>query len=111
MKIFGNDWDYLLLAIIILAIAVVVGRILRFLIGRFVKGASKKLKVDPTKYNFLKNAVEFIVYIIATIVIFKSIEPLRDYGTALFASAGVFAAIVGFASQSAFSNIISGIFI
>jgi small-conductance mechanosensitive channel len=108
----GNNWDNLLFAIVVMVVAIVVGRILRFIIGRFVKGASRKLKVgDPTKYNFLKNAVEFIVYIVAVIVIFRSIPQLESYGTALFASAGVIAAIVGFASQSAFSNIISGIFL
>jgi small conductance mechanosensitive channel len=108
----GNNWDNLLFAVIVMAVAVVVARTVRFIIGRFVKGASRKLKVgDPTKYNFLKNAVEFIVYIVAVIVIFRSIPQLESYGTALFASAGVIAAIVGFASQSAFSNIISGIFL
>jgi small conductance mechanosensitive channel len=111
MNIMGNSWDYLILAIIVLIIAIVVGRTLRWIIGRGVKGASHKLNVDPTKYNFLKNAVEFIVYIIAFIIIFNAIPPLKDYGAALFAGAGVLAAIVGFASQSAFSNIISGIFI
>jgi small-conductance mechanosensitive channel len=112
MKIIGNDWDYLFFSILVLAIAIVIARVLRSIIGRFVKGASRKLKiVDPTKYNFLKNAVEFIVYVIAIIVIFNSIPKLRAYGTALFAGAGVLAAIVGFASQSAFSNIVSGVFI
>jgi small-conductance mechanosensitive channel len=111
MNFVGTFWQYILLVIIVLAVSVLVGRVLRYIIGRLVTGASTKLKVDPTQYNFLKNAVEFIVYIIALIVIFRSIPPLRSYGTALFASAGVFAAIVGFASQSAFSNIISGIFI
>ncbi|HYC87373.1 MAG TPA: mechanosensitive ion channel family protein [Chryseosolibacter sp.] len=112
MKIWGNYWDHVLFAVVVIAIAVVLGRLFRFLIGRGVKGAMRKLKiVDPTKYNFLKNAVEFIVYMIAAIVIFRSIPTLRTYGTALFAGAGVLAAIVGFASQSAFSNIVSGIFI
>jgi small-conductance mechanosensitive channel len=112
MKILGNYWDHVIFAIIVLSIAVVVGRILRFLIGRGIKGASRKLKiVDLTQFNFLKNAVEFIIYIVAFIVIFNSIPKLKDYGTALFAGAGVLAAIVGFASQSAFSNIVSGVFI
>jgi small conductance mechanosensitive channel len=111
MKIWGNHWDYILFAFIVLSIAVVVGRLLRYVMGRSVKAASRKLKADPTRYNFLKNAVEFIIYIIATIVIFNSIPTLKDYGTAIFAGAGVFAAIVGFASQAAFSNIVSGIFI
>jgi small conductance mechanosensitive channel len=111
MNIMGNFWDDVIFALLVLSIAVVIGRILRFIIGKFVRTASTKLKVDPTKYSFLKNAVEFIVYVIAVIVIFNSIPELRNYGTALFAGAGVIAAIVGFASQSAFSNIISGIFI
>jgi small conductance mechanosensitive channel len=111
MNLTGNFWDYIFFSAIVLIVAFIIGRILRYVIGRGVKGASRKLKVDPTKYNFLKNAVEFIVYIIAFIVIFNAIPTLKDYGAALFAGAGVLAAIVGFASQSAFSNIISGIFI
>jgi small conductance mechanosensitive channel len=111
MKIMGNFWDDIFFALLVLFIAFIIGRILRFSIGRFVRAASTKLKVDPTKYSFLKNAVEFIVYICALIVIFHSIPALRNYGTALFAGAGVLAAIVGFASQSAFSNIVSGVFI
>jgi small conductance mechanosensitive channel len=111
MNLIRSYLDDIFFAFIVLCFAILIARLLRFSIGRFVKAASRKLKVDPTKYNFLKNAVEFIVYIIAFIIIFNSIPKLRDYGTALFASAGVLAAIVGFASQSAFSNIVSGIFI
>jgi small conductance mechanosensitive channel len=111
MDLIPGIWGYILFSVIVLTVAVVVGRSLRFIMGRMIRGASTKLKVDPTKYNFLKNAVEFIVYIIALIVLFNSIPTLKSYGAALFAGAGVLAAIVGFASQSAFSNIISGIFI
>ena len=111
MNLIGNLWNDILFAIIVFVVAVIIARLLRYIIGRLVKGASTKLKVDPTKYNFLKNAVEFIVYIIALIIIFNSIPKLKSYGTALFAGAGVLAAIVGFASQSAFSNIVSGVFI
>ncbi|MFD1000963.1 mechanosensitive ion channel family protein [Ohtaekwangia kribbensis] len=111
MNLVGNFWNDIFFAIIVFVVAIIIARVLRYIIGRLVKGASSKLKVDPTKYNFLKNAVEFIVYIIALIIIFNSIPKLKSYGTALFAGAGVLAAIVGFASQSAFSNIVSGIFI
>lgn len=103
--------EYLIIPLIILLIAFVLSKILRLALTKFVKTASSKLKVDPTKYNFLKNAVSFIIFIIAVIAIFQTIPPLRAYGVTLFASAGILAAIVGFASQSAFSNIISGIFI
>jgi len=106
-----SPWHDLLFAALVFGIAVIIARTVRYVIGRSVKIASTKLKVDPTKYSFLKNTVEFLVYIIALIIVFNSIPKLKSYGTALFAGAGVLAAIVGFASQAAFSNIVSGIFI
>lgn len=107
----GSIWESVAFALIVLAVAVIVSRILKFAIDRFVKAAALKLKVDHTRYKFFKNATDFVIYLIALVVIFRSIESLRDYGNTLLASAGVLAAIVGFASQSAFSNIISGIFL
>lgn len=107
----NQHWEQFLFAITVLAITFIVSRLLRFLIGRFFRGAAKKLKVDPTRYNFFKNAVDFLLYLLAAIVIFRSIPSLSTFGTTLLTGAGVLAAIVGFASQSAFSNIISGIFL
>jgi small conductance mechanosensitive channel len=109
---FHEPWlNHLFIALVVLAIAFVLSRILRFFIQRYMIAASVKLNVDPTKYSFFKNAVTFIVYLIAFIVIFYSVPQMRAYGVTLFASAGIFAAIIGFASQSAFSNIISGVFL
>jgi small-conductance mechanosensitive channel len=48
---------------------------------------------------------------LAITLIFYTVPELRTIGITLFAGAGIFAAIIGFASQEAFSNIISGIFI
>ncbi|WP_372754721.1 mechanosensitive ion channel family protein [Labilibaculum sp.] len=79
--------------------------------NRILKKASDTLKVDPTNYSFLKNAVSFVIFTIMVIIIFYSIPELKSVGVSLMASAGILAAILGFASQQAFSNIISGIFI
>jgi len=95
----------------VLGIALVIGRIIRFVVGRFFKAAAHKLKVDHTRYNFFKNASDFIVILIAVVIIFRSIPSLRMLGDTLLTGAGILAAIVGFASQQAFSNIISGIFL
>lgn len=111
MKEMDKVWEGLLFAAIVLVIASIVTYVIRFVIGRFFRKAALKLKVDPTRYNFLKNAVGFIVFLIAIIVIFRSIPTLHDFGTTLMTGAGILAAIVGFASQSAFSNIVSGIFL
>ncbi|HNV30172.1 MAG TPA: mechanosensitive ion channel family protein, partial [Cyclobacteriaceae bacterium] len=93
-----KKWEQVVFALIVLAVAFLVSRLLRFLIGRFFKAAAQKLKVDPTRYNFFKNAVDFIVYLIAAIVIFRSIPAFRAVATTLLTGAGVLAAIVGFAS-------------
>lgn len=102
---------YSLITIIALLIALVISKILRILIDRFIKLSSKKLKVDHTQFNFLKNAVTFIVFMIAIIFIFYTIPKLKALSLTLFAGAGILTAIALFASQQAFSNIVSGIFI
>lgn len=102
---------YLVFAVIVMGIAVLTTRIIRGLVDRYFRKTSLSSKVDPTRYTFAKNAVSFVIFLLATIVIFYTIPSLRALGLTLFASAGILAAIIGFASQAAFSNIISGIFI
>ncbi len=104
-------FNHMLFIIIVLILAVLISKLLKIVLAKFLRTSSKFLNVDETNYQFLKNAVNFIVVIVAAIVIFYSIPVLRDIGITLLASAGIFAAILGLASQQAFSNIISGIFI
>jgi small-conductance mechanosensitive channel len=99
------------LIVITLVVATVLVLILRKLLGIFVTKYAQKLKTDPTNFSFIKNSVGFVIYTSALIFIFYKIPYLKSLGTALFAGAGILAVIVGFASQKAFSNIISGIFI
>lgn len=104
-------WELILFSVIVLVVAFVVSKIFKLLVNRFMKKASIKMKLDPTNYNFFKNAIDFVVYLTAVIIIFRNIPALRTYGNSLLTGAGVLAAIIGFASQSAFSNIVSGIFL
>ena len=85
--------------------------ILRKLISIFIVKYSKRLKADPTNFSFLKNSISFLIFTGAIIFIFYYIPSLRDLGKALFAGVGIFAAIIGFALQKTFSNLISGLFI
>lgn len=107
----SKSWEQVFFVATVLIVTFIISRLMRFVVGRFIRGAARKLKVDPTRYNFFKNALDFILFLIAAIVIFRSIPSLSVFGTTLLTGAGVLAAIVGFASQSAFSNIISGIFL
>jgi len=108
------DQPYIKYSIIILStftVAIIVSKILRSLINKFIKLSSTKLKVDPTQFNFLKNAVTFFIFLGALMFIFYSIPKLKALSLTLFAGAGILTAIALFASQQAFANIVSGIFI
>ena len=101
----------ILIIILVPIISLIISKILRKLLDKYFDNAVKILKGDPTNYNFFKNAVTFLVFLIGFIIIFRAIPKLRTIGNTLVASAGILAAIVGFASQQAFSNIVGGIFI
>ncbi len=103
--------DYLILICASIGIAVIISTVLRKLISVFIKKYATRLKTDPTNFAFLKNSVGFIIYSSAIIFIIYKIPYLKSLGAAMFAGVGIAAIIVGFASQKAFSNIISGIFI
>ncbi|MCZ4693380.1 mechanosensitive ion channel family protein [Ancylomarina euxinus] len=103
--------NYFLLVAITLAIAIVISMILRKILSVFITKYAKKMRTDPTNFSFIKNSVGFIIYTTAVIFIFLKIPYLKSIGTALFAGAGILTVVIGFASQKAFANIISGIFI
>jgi small-conductance mechanosensitive channel len=106
-----KNWEQIIFIIAAVICGFIASRILRVIVGRFFRKAALKLKVDPTHYSFFKNAVDMIITLITLIVIFRSIPALRTFGTTLLTGAGILAAIVGFASQQAFSNIVSGLFL
>ena len=100
-----------LLILIILVITFVTARMIRLLMEKWVKRSTKLIKVDETHYSFMKHFISALIYIIGTSIAVYTIPPLRSLSVSIFAGAGVLAVIVGFASQQAFSNIVSGIFI
>lgn len=103
--------QYVLLVVIVLAVAAIINLVVRYIMNKIIKRTTKRINVDPTNFSFIKNSIGFIIYFIAIIVIFLKIPFLKTFGAGLVASAGILAAIIGFASQKAFANIIGGIFI
>lgn len=97
--------------LIIIFIAVTLSRVVQVLMNRFIKRSAADLKIDPTRYKFAKNSLNVIIVIFAAIAIIHSIPSLRTISLTLLTGAGIFAAVLGFASQQAFSNVISGIFV
>ncbi|OEK08951.1 mechanosensitive ion channel protein MscS [Flavivirga aquatica] len=89
--------------------------LISFLVNKFFKRQIRKstevMNTDPTNYQFLRHLVIALIYIVGTSIAIYTMPKLRLLATSLLAGAGVLAVAVGFASQHALSNIISGIFI
>lgn len=64
-----------------------------------------------TALAFTRSAVTGLIVFAAGVCIGYAIPPLRSVAVGMFAGAGILAAIIGFASRAAFSNIVSGVFI
>ncbi len=95
----------------ILLLTVIAQKFVKRLINKRLERITEDLKVDATKYNFLKYFLTVLIYLIGIGLAIYTIPSLRSLAVSLFAGAGIFAAILGFGAQQAFSNIVSGIFI
>ncbi len=85
--------------------------LIRKALNAIIKKNTDELGTPETSYVFIKNSISFILYTIGTIYIVHQIPYLSSMSKTLFGAAGILAAVIGFASQKAFSNIISGLFI
>ncbi len=104
-------FSYILIAIVVIGITFLVERIISFLLRRIIGRAISKTGAAPTNFIFISYLISGIVYMGGFTVIIYTVPPLRSIAASLFAGAGILAAIIGFASQQAIANVISGIFI
>lgn len=79
--------------------------------NRFILKSTIILRNDPTNYKFLKHAIRAVIYLVGMGLAFSQIEVLRAVSSSILAGAGILALAVGFASQHALSNVVSGVFI
>ncbi|WP_020536894.1 mechanosensitive ion channel family protein [Lewinella cohaerens] len=99
-----------------LAVGILIGTvILAALVGRFfrslIKRSTDEMKNDPTNYLFLRHLIIGVIYLVGIGVAVYTVPELRGLASSMLAGAGILAVAVGFASQHALSNIISGMFI
>lgn len=108
-QILPDKYESIIALIIIVSTTIVSNWLARRTFSRLMKKSSDNN--DLTSFKFIGNALTTIIYAIGAIFIIREFPPLRTFAGSLLAGAGIIAAIVGFASQQAFSNIVSGIFI
>ncbi len=99
------------LAIFVIALTFISVRIFRSFFERFILNSTNIINNNPTSYQFAKHIIIAFIYLIGFSIAIYAIPALRTLSTSLLAGAGIMAVAFGFASQAAFSNIISGLFI
>ncbi len=95
----------------IIIVTIITAVLFNRLFSRFINRSSTDMKNDPTNYKFLKHAVTALIYLVGIGFAIYSIPKLQTIAKSMLAGAGIAAVAIGFASQAALSNIISGIFI
>ncbi len=95
----------------IIAGTVLTAIVVNWLFRRFLKRSSLIMRNDPTNYVFLRHALTGLIYVLGIGWAVYTLPNMRAVANSLLAGAGILAVAVGFASQHALSNIISGVFI
>lgn len=103
-------------ALTITVIVIILGTILaQYLIKRAFRRFEKSRAIsdidDPTNYRFIYYALIALIYVTGIGFAIWNIPSLRHVAQSMLASAGILAIVIGFASQQALGNIISGVFI
>lgn len=68
-------------------------------------------KIDATRYKFMMHFIRGLIYFFGLLLAIWSVPSFKGLAVSIFAGSGVLAIIIGFASQQAFANVVSGIFI
>lgn len=101
----------LIYSLLVLILFWLLSKVFRWLLIKYLKKVQEKEKFGVTTLKFIKNSVRFSFIFIGIIVIIFTVPKLREQATLIFSGAGILAAIIGFAAQSAISNLIAGLFI
>jgi small conductance mechanosensitive channel len=108
---FKDNLEYIGLFLLIFLGTMLVAFIVDRFWGRLIKRSTAIMKNDPTNYQFFRHALTFVIYTVGFSMAIYVMPNLRTIANSLLAGAGILAVAVGFASQHALSNIISGVFI
>lgn len=107
IKLFSEWGVFTLIIVATFFLAYLVNRFFR----RLIKGSTEAMKNDPTNYIFLRHTSVAVIYMVGIGSAIYAVPSLRAVANSLLAGAGILAVAVGFASQHALGNIISGLFI
>lgn len=111
MEDFLAFWEPYVFATITCILTIIVASVFNRVLARLIRKSSVEIIHDPTKYQFLRYAITASIYLVGFGLAIYTIPALRSVASSMLAGAGILAVTVGFASQAALSNIVSGAFI
>lgn len=85
--------------------------LLNYFVKKMLDSNVVSIKGDITKYRFLRHVITAIIVLIGIGFAIHSVPELKTLANSMLAGAGIFAVAIGFASQEALGNIVSGIFL
>ncbi|WP_240596633.1 mechanosensitive ion channel family protein [Rhodohalobacter barkolensis] len=95
---------------IIIIVTIILARVSKRLFKKFI-GSKVTEDEDLTNYKFIEHSLSTIIYLVGFSLAIWRIPALEHVAQSMVAGAGILAIAVGFASQQALGNIISGLFI
>lgn len=104
---FGRAVFVVLVVIVTMALVRLVNKLFRTTVERLKQDGNE----STTLVAFLRYVVLFIIYFIAAIMIISSIPGAGNTLTALLASGGLVAVVIGLAGQDALGNVVGGVMI
>jgi small-conductance mechanosensitive channel len=94
-----------------LLITILTAYVFRNAYKKYLRNASSEISLTLRQHYFLLQLATVFIYLIGIGISIYLIPPLRSLSLSMFAGSGIFAIVIGFASQQALANIVGGIFI
>jgi small-conductance mechanosensitive channel len=98
-------------ALVTIVIVVVVSALVKRILMRVSEKSLARLKIDETSYRFMRGILTLMIYFGGAIIFVSLVPRLHALMSALLASAGIAAIVIGLAAQNTLSNIVAGILI
>lgn len=104
-------FQVVLVVILIVLITILIEKLIKRSFHKKIRKSNDIVHHPPAQYNFLMYLITALIYLAGLAMVVYAIPPLRHLSFSIFASSGILAAVIGFASQHSIANIVSGIFI
>lgn len=105
------EYDVLIKVVVTLMFTVILAKYSRRLFNRFAERNKDSSGSTITNFKFIQHSVTTIIWLAGISFAIWNIPFMKPIAQSLVAGAGIMAIAVGFASQQALGNIVSGLFI